>query len=215
MTVILAFGTSTTYGAWDIEGGWVQRLRRYLDEKQLTDPELYYLVYNLGISGDTSEDILQRLGSDTKPRIKQLDEGEDLIIILSCGINDSKHDNKLNKNKIPLEKYSDNIKKIIKVAKTYTPKVIFVGNKPVDDSRVNPIPWRPGHSYRSDLVEMYDSEASRICKQNNVPFCDVYNLFQKEKKYESLLQDGVHPTSKGHEVIYNIVKNFLIKNKII
>ena len=49
MTQILVFGTSTTYGCWDIEGGWVQRLRKYLDEKQLDDPELYYIVYNLGI----------------------------------------------------------------------------------------------------------------------------------------------------------------------
>ncbi len=37
MTRILVFGPSTTYGAWDIEGGWVQRLRRYLDEKQLAE----------------------------------------------------------------------------------------------------------------------------------------------------------------------------------
>ena len=49
MTFILVFGTSTTYGAWDSEGGWVQRLTKYLDNKQLegkehpTDP--YYVIY--------------------------------------------------------------------------------------------------------------------------------------------------------------------------
>ena len=58
MTLILVFGTSSTYGCWDEEGGWVQRLRKHLDKKQLTDKDsdLYYLVYNLGISG-----ILQKI----------------------------------------------------------------------------------------------------------------------------------------------------------
>lgn len=33
MVQILFFGPSTTYGAWDSEGGYVQRLRKYLDKK--------------------------------------------------------------------------------------------------------------------------------------------------------------------------------------
>ncbi|MDP3998378.1 MAG: hypothetical protein Q8P89_02085 [bacterium] len=67
---ILAFGTSTTYGAWDIEGGWVQRLRRFLDEKIITaNYEHDYFVYNLGVSGDKSADILERFETETKARL--------------------------------------------------------------------------------------------------------------------------------------------------
>ena len=39
---ILIFGDSITYGAWDKEGGWVQRLRKFLDERNLTDPNFYF-----------------------------------------------------------------------------------------------------------------------------------------------------------------------------
>jgi lysophospholipase L1-like esterase len=34
---LLIFGDSITYGAWDIEGGWAARLRKFLDGKTLTD----------------------------------------------------------------------------------------------------------------------------------------------------------------------------------
>ena len=44
MTCLLVFGDSITYGAWDLEGGWVQRLRSFIDKKNLTDPNFYCLV---------------------------------------------------------------------------------------------------------------------------------------------------------------------------
>ena len=54
MVQILIFGDSIAWGAWDKEGGWVQRLRKLIDEKNLSDPEFYCLVYNLGVSGNKS-----------------------------------------------------------------------------------------------------------------------------------------------------------------
>jgi len=56
---LLALGDSITYGAWDPAGGWVARLRANACAKHRTDP---WLVHNLGIPGDTSADLLRRLG---------------------------------------------------------------------------------------------------------------------------------------------------------
>ena len=47
---ILVFGDSIAYGKWDEQGGWVQRLRKYIDKKyNLIDEPKSWLVYNLGI----------------------------------------------------------------------------------------------------------------------------------------------------------------------
>jgi hypothetical protein len=45
---ILVFGDSIAYGDYDKEGGWVIRLRKFLDERQLDS----YETYNLGIPID-------------------------------------------------------------------------------------------------------------------------------------------------------------------
>ena len=215
MTLILVFGTSTTYGAWDVEGGWVQRLRKYLDQQQLANPDLYYMVYNLGISGDTSQDILERFSFETEQRIKLQDEREDILFIFSVDVNDSIFNNKTKEYKVPLEIYKKNISKIIQQAKKYTNKIVFVNNSPVDESKVDPIPWLADCSYLSAAVEQYDQACTAICKKNAIPFIDVYTPFKKQRNYQRLLLDGVHPTTEGHKFIFEVVKDFLLQRKII
>lgn len=54
--IICVFGDSITWGAWDIEkGGWVQRLRNFVESSS----EEYIEIYNLGVSGDNTEDLLE------------------------------------------------------------------------------------------------------------------------------------------------------------
>ena len=53
-TICCIFGASITHGSGDFEqGGWVARLRKFLDQKILFDPKHYCLVYELGVSGDS------------------------------------------------------------------------------------------------------------------------------------------------------------------
>ncbi len=210
MTNVLIFGASITWGAWDREGGWVQRLRKFVDEKNISDPNYDYKVYNLGISGDTTEDVLRRFENEAKER----ESAEETIIMFSIGVNDSQfvHDKK--DMRVRLEKFEENIKKLIKLSKKYSSKIIFVGFSPIDQSKVDPIPWaKEKKSYRKNLVEMFDNKVKEICKEKNIYFIEVYD--KVKKGYERLLIDGVHPNSGGHEKIFQIVKEFLVKNKII
>ncbi|MBS3144067.1 hypothetical protein J4208_00625 [Candidatus Woesearchaeota archaeon] len=217
MTLIFAFGTSTTYGAWDVEGGWVQRLRKYLDQQQLANLDLYYVIYNLGVSGDTSQDILERFTFETEQRTKLQDEQEDIIFLFSVGVNDSMFDNKTKKHQIPLNTYVKNISALIQQAKKYTSlsKIFFLGSKPVDDTKVDPIPWKAGCSYLTTAVELYDANCAEVCKKNKIPFIDIYIPFKQQRNYSKLLLDGVHPTTEGHKFIFELVKDFLVQQKVI
>lgn len=76
------FGDSITYGSFDVEGGWIQRLRKYFDSKSMD-----FRVYNLGITiNQTTETILNRFEFEMKERTDQEDKN---IIIFAIGINDS------------------------------------------------------------------------------------------------------------------------------
>ncbi len=215
MTTMLVFGTSTTYGAWDTEGGWVQRLRRYLDEKQLSNPQLYYMVYNLGISGDTSDGIFKRIAFETEQRLALKDKGEDVIILISAGVNDAIYNNKTGKHHVPLETYGENVKKIIRIAKTYTKHVIFVSSKPIDEPRVDPIPWLKDCSYKEADIEQYDKKTAEVCARQTVPFMDIYHPLKKLPHYQKLFPDGVHLNNEGHQKIFEIVKDELVRLKLI
>ncbi len=212
MTNILIFGASITWGAWDKEGGWVQRLRKFIDKKNISDPNYDCMVYNLGISGDTTEDVLRRFENETKDRAGE----KETIIMFSVGVNDSQFDHDKKDLRIQIEKFEENLKKLISLSKKYAPKIIFIGFNPIDQSKVDPIPWtdKIKKSYRKELVEKFDNKVKQVCKEERVYFIEVYDKLIKED-YKALLEDGVHPNSKGHEKIFQIVKDFLIKNRII
>lgn len=211
MPQILIFGDSIAYGAWDAEGGWAQRLRKYLDKKIIDSGyELYYLVYNLGVDGDTSAGLLKRFEAEAKPRMR---EDEETIFIFSVGTNDSIYDNREKTFRCPPQAYEKNLKKLIKQAKKYSDKLIFVGSTPVD-KRADPISWLPDCSCKNEYFKEYDRIAKEVFEKNNGYFIDVFSEFEKVD-YERLLTDGVHPDSEGHELIFNCVNKFLIANKLI
>lgn len=211
MARILIFGDSIAYGAWDKEGGWVQRLRKFLDEKNLTDPNFYCLVYNLGIPGNTSEDLLERFESETKQRLK---EGEETTIVFAIGINDSQFIHSKGDHRVPIDKFGNNIQRLIDYAQKYSSKIAFLGLTPVDEEKTTPIQWNPDKSYKNEYIEKYNLEIRKVCEENRIYFIEIFEKL-KDLNYLELLEDGLHPNSKGHEKIFEIVIDFLIKNNLV
>lgn len=212
MDNILAFGASILYGAWDREGGWVSRLRKYVDEKNSENlDESSCFVYNLGISGDSSQDLLSRFDMEAKARIGN---NEESLFIISIGVNDCMLDNETGLNNVPKENYIENLQKIINLAGKYSGKVIFMGFFPVNETKVDPIPWRPGCSYKNEYIEQYNGAMESVAEENKIPFINLYKKFSN-LDYRKLLKDGVHPNSEGHELIFETIKNFLVENKLV
>lgn len=208
---ILVFGTSTTYGAWDSEGGWVQRLRRHIDKEINSDDENFILVYNLGVSGDKSADILKRFRGETEARKGHVEV--ELIFLFHVGINDSIYNQQLGETEVSLEKFKENLTKLIEMAKKYADKIVVIGSMSVD-SRVDPIPWSPGRSYQNEHVEKFNEVMAEVAEKENVGFIEIYKEFI-EDNYSKFLADGVHMNNKGHEEFYEIVKDYLVENEII
>ncbi len=211
MPQILIFGDSIAYGAWDTEGGWAGRLRNFMDNHIATAPNYFWLIYNLGVSGDTTRDLLERFDRETEARF---DESEDHIILISIGTNDTIFDNEKKENWVPIDEFKSNLKQLINQARKYSDKIVLLGDTPVDESKVNPIPWVPNNSYLNKYIEEYNEVIKQTAQEQNVLFIDLLPEFQKIE-YKNLLQDGDHPNSDGHKMMFEIVKNFLIEKKLI
>jgi acyl-CoA thioesterase-1 len=208
---LLIFGSSITWGAWDKEGGWAQRLKSYCDHKAAeTNFDNYTAVYCLGVSGDNTFDLLKRFDTEVEARI---DKNEKTLILIEIGINDSQFVLEKNKHRVSSEEYKNNLLSLVEKSKRYSASLIFVGLTPVD-RRVNPTPWTPGKTYRLEFVKQYEDILENIAHQQSIPFIELMSKFP-EDSYQKLLTDGLHPSSEGHRLIYEKVKQYLIGEHLI
>src|SRR3989344_8131954 len=213
MAQILIFGDSIPYGAWDLEGGWVARLRRFLDSKVINSKlKDYYITYNLGVSVDTTSDLLERFEREVNARLDKTES--DTIIIFSIGGNDSAFLTKEKKFLTEISKFEKNIKELIKKAKDITDKIILIGEIPHDESKTTPVAWDSNINYKNEYLNKYENVTRKICKEQNIHFIDLFGKLINTN-YKANLEDGVHPTSEGHRQIFNIIKEDLIKNKML
>lgn len=188
---MLIFGDSITWGAYDPEqGGWATRLRNYFEE-QNNDVD----VYNLGISGDTTADLLERIEIEAKSR-------EPNLIIFAIGINDAQFIHSINGLRVSLDEFHQNLAKLLSIGKKFTDKVVFVGLTRVDESKTTPIPWNTDKSYTNENIERFDGVIKKFCEDNKLKFIPMKSVVGNDD-----LIDGLHPNTKGHIKIFNLTKS--------
>jgi len=82
------WGASITYGEGDEQAlGWVGRLRKHLNEAE-------HFVYNRGVCGDTTADVLQRFEVEVT-------SVEPDMVVFAVGTNDTKSQSGDDENNIP------------------------------------------------------------------------------------------------------------------
>ena len=210
MTRIIFFGSSIEHGFWGEKGGWVQRLRRDLDRYSLEN-EQDYSLYNLSISGDTTERVLDRMENEIEARKNS--EGIDIYLQIGGG-NDSQVNLETGENWVSREKYRENVEKCLDIAEEYADKILLFTTTPVDESRVYPIPWKETHGYLNSEKEDYTEILRQKTEDRKIPLIDLYTEIN-EREWEEKLEDGVHPNTEGHKQLYRIAKNQLKEKDLI
>ncbi|MBD3318740.1 hypothetical protein GF342_02420 [Candidatus Woesearchaeota archaeon] len=207
MKSIIAFGDSITFGRFDHSaGGRVGRLKKYFE-----DQDSYHAVYNQGVPGDTSRGLLQRIDVECKARAKYVWEGDKHIILIAIGINDSRGIDAPENVDVPLTDYEKNVQEILSIARKHSTIIVVIGITPVDEDITNPF---ENTYFTNEKIEEYNEMLKTICKNQQIPFVDVYSEM-KSKEYNTLLADGVHPNYKGYDLLYKIIRKKLIIKKAI
>ena len=85
---------------------------------------------------------------------------------------------------------------------------------PVDDDKVDPVPWKTEVSYNMKYVQQYEAILNRVCEDQNIPLIELMSEFMS-KNFKTLLIDGVHLNTDGHLVIYEQVKKYLLEKNLL
>ncbi len=197
MPVICIFGDSTAWGAYDLEkGGWVNRL--WLDCAK-NDQETE--IYNLSISGGTTETILERFESEAKMR-------EADTILFQTGGNDAAYDKDNKEHLVSPEKFEANIEKIILKARSLAKRIMFIGFNNCDESKTMPVSWC-NLCYTNEYIEEYNVVMKNVCHKNEIKFVDIFGLLDSAD-----FEDGLHPNANGHQKIFDVVKKTILNNTL-
>ncbi|MFB6242019.1 MAG: SGNH/GDSL hydrolase family protein [Candidatus Nanosalina sp.] len=203
MVQVMVFGHSIAQGFWDPEGGWVQKLRKDLDTRSLENEDEYHEVFNLGVSGNDSEQVLERFQPELEAR--RWDEVE-LVVIFEVGANDIHYLNEEDRIRVPREEFEENLRELIKRAKEYTDRVMVIGE--LYTTIEGPIPWAEEKEVSDERLGKYVETQREVCDEMDVPFVDLRSDLSKEE-WSEMLEDGSHPDSRGHKKIYELVSERL------
>lgn len=183
------WGDSITYGG--PTEGWVALLRKSIS----TDIELY----NRGVCGDTSADILKRFSVEA-------DAIEPSIVVIAVGANDSKFVSGSKINKVPNEQFEKNIRELITLAKARAKEVIIVGLTNVDEGTLNELIKSGDRSsiFLSAEMQRYDKSLRLIANEENLKFISMHNVLD----VKSDLEDGIHPNLAGYSKMFAVAAPF-------
>jgi len=194
---IYAFGDSLTYGAWDSQGGWCDRLKQKLHNLTINQENgVKFQMLNLGIGGENSRSLLKRLKNEIEAR-HRLDWPE--VIIIGTGFNDSRY--KINgETDVSIEEYKDNLKKIITTAREYTDKIILIGLV-LTQLKIQPFK----ETFVShELLQKYDKIITEVANEEKVKKVETIDGFELLGK-NIYFRDGVHLNDDGHKIMTDLI----------
>lgn len=195
---VLVFGDSIAYGAWDTAGGWVERLKAEA-HKQTVESGLAEKVQilNLGIGGDTSTKILERLRNEIEVRISPSWPN---VLVISYNANDERAVDGVVETAI--NQFETNTREIITLARQFAERILFVGNAPLSKDII----IFKGQEYSDERIRAYEASLAQILSEENIPFVQLRPIFEGAGLEGLYSSDGLHPNDKGHELIANTVK---------
>ena len=150
MNIILIFGDSIVVGRGIAKDkSWASRIAQHFDVKNKWNT----IVYNLGIPGESTSELLKRFTLECETRIQQHSLRDSVIIVIAEGINDSKGVGFPQSPKTSLKDSRQNTCKLIRSAKKYTERLIFVGLTPIDENKTTTI---DGNYFLNSSIKSYN-----------------------------------------------------------
>lgn len=186
---LCAIGDSFVNGTGDPDGlGWVGRIAssRMNAGSDLT-------VYNLGVRGDTSADILARFEREAAVRTGP---GFDVRLLFSFGVNDCCPEGETGAPRLRLEETVANAAEIFRIVSAFP--VLMVGPPPIADDTVNA------------RLAALDPALAEVSEAAGIPYLGVFGPLRESDIWsrEVAARDGAHPGAEGYAVLAGLVEGW-------
>ena len=165
---------------------------------EIYDLDKYYHnlpVINSGISGNTTEDILD----DMKARVYDYNPSKVFLLI---GTNDLIHDKNVDEIVSNIKKILTEISSNNKLTEIYV-ESIYPVNDNMDEEMV-------AERTNKDIIEI-NEKIKKYCEDNNCNYINLYDkLTDDDGNFcEEYTYDGLHPNEKGYQIITKELKKYL------
>jgi lysophospholipase L1-like esterase len=181
---ICIFGDSIVYAHTDpMRGGWPGRLKQALTEANDAGA-----VYALGIPGNTLRDVADRFDGEAAARKPDL-------VIIAVGTADSPNDFS---EPTPLAEFQEGYGALLEKVRKVTPRVLVLTPPNIDVSRAT-------YGFSNHTIELYVNAIKASANNKAVPCVDLFGRLSDQ----DFDRDGLHPTSAGHEKLYDAVMKTL------
>lgn len=203
MVSVVCIGDSIVEGEGDEAGlgGWVGRLHNFLLKGSKVGENR---VYNLGVGMETSLDLLHRFFSEVLYRnpdiiIFQGAHGDSRSTLNNAG--ELEHEIGKGARMRVYHRLFDYLQRSGR-------KTLVLGLNPVSNEPqfMKALPQREKH------IESYNKGLRRLCGEYELPFLDPRDIFE-DIDLATVYADGLHPNSKGYEIMYKAVLQKLRKLK--
>ena len=204
MTNCLFFGDSITYGEYDgILGGYVDDLKRYSHSKYYNENANEVNCFNLGIGGETTVGLLNRLENEIKARLSP----DENLVFFFYGANDLAIKN--NEEIVSLHDFKHHIETAINLTRNYTPHIFLISILPIA-SEIDGVMVASGKLRTTERIKLFNQQLKEIAEAYQISYLDIYSVFES-RKAELISKDNVHPNEKGYALISDLIKPILDK----
>lgn len=201
MLKILCFGDSITLGEKDIEqGGWADRLKKHFFKQFIDSQTQEITLYNLGVAGETTDGLVNRF--DIELNARRIN-GQELLLVFAYGTNDIVIHK--NKNIVPDSYFIRNLKHCIESAKKFKAQILLLNLLPISNLIEGTMNQHGKLRFDED-IQAYNHIIKKLSIEMNCEYLDIYTVFEEKNKENYLCSDGVHPNSKGHELLYHEIE---------
>jgi lysophospholipase L1-like esterase len=189
-----------------------------------------YSFTNVGVGGDFCKRMLDRLNGELTNKnrayrqnmYKGLFKNQYDIIFLFLGQNDTRSYRKTNftKQETPPTLQQTCLKDIYHILKTKFPKakIVLLSPSPSDEKlfldRASKLAKGKNMVMygKKELVDLYDAENRKFCKENKLDYIDVLSVMRKAPSIKALyVNDGIHLSPLGGQVIADEILKYLAK----
>jgi len=205
MVKIVCIGDSIVEGEGDELGlsGWAGRLQQKILKNSKIGANR---VYNLGMGMETSLDLLHRFFSEVLYRNPD-------VIILQAAHGDSRSMlNNAKKKEFEIGKKARLrvYHKLFTYLSQSKKNILILGLNPLSMKTK----FKKALQQRAEHIESHNRGLKKLCKEYNLPFLDPRDIF-KDVRLEDYYVDGLHPNSKGYELMFKAIYHKLKELKYI
>jgi lysophospholipase L1-like esterase len=166
-----------------------------------------HVLYNLGVRGDRTYQVAQRLENEFRHRGELRNRVPDAII-LSVGLNDSARVQSFTgRSYTDFEHFKTVLDNLLNLSQKLCP-VIFVGMVPVDESKM---PFQDCLYYSHADQYRYKEATKLACELRGIPYLDIFDKWLARGNIwcsSCLTSDGLHPNAAGYQSLFEDVTSW-------